>query len=111
MMRLITDNFFVVNSSETLTKTTDEFQNMGSHIQHGSRLIDKYDRRQLADKVLIALAFAFYFLVCAYIINERLFGGFNWFAFFIEFFFPNQEELIVLISESATSAKSKIKDL
>ncbi|GAV03405.1 hypothetical protein RvY_13833 [Ramazzottius varieornatus] len=101
----------LVSSSETLGKTTDEFQNMGSHIQQGSRLIDKYDRRQLADKILIALAFAFYFLVCVYIINERLFGGFNWFSFFVEFFFPNQEESIDLMTQSSPPATSKVKDL
>lgn len=85
---------FLATSSETLSKVTDEFQAMGSTIQQGGRLIDKYDRRQFADKILIALAFSFFFLVCTYIVNKRLFGGFNWFRFFFEFLFPAEEPLV-----------------
>ncbi|XP_055346884.1 vesicle transport protein SEC20-like isoform X2 [Paramacrobiotus metropolitanus] len=79
----------LATSSETLGKINDEYQSMGSTIQQGGRLIDKYGRRQFTDKILITLGFAFFFLVCAYIVNKRLFGGFNWFTFFLEFFFPS----------------------
>ena len=66
---------------------------MGSTIQQGSHLIDKYDRRQFTDKVIITLAFMFFFAVCAYVVNKRLFGGFNWLSFLVEVFFANEPDL------------------
>ncbi|OQV21753.1 putative Vesicle transport protein SEC20 [Hypsibius exemplaris] len=99
----------LVSSSETLTKATDEFQSMSSIIQQGGRLIDKYDRRAFTDKVLITLAFAFFFLVCFYIVNKRLFNGFNWFAFFIEFFFPSQDEPLLIVKSTSSGQTNALR--
>ncbi|GFO40958.1 vesicle transport protein sec20-like [Plakobranchus ocellatus] len=60
------------HSSTALRKTQAEFNNMGSHIQNSQRLLTKYGRRELTDRLLILLALVFFFATVLYIIKKRL---------------------------------------
>lgn len=63
----------LVSSSSTVTDTSEEFKTMGSAIQQSRKLLTKYGRRELTDKVLILLALAFFFACVFYVIKKRLF--------------------------------------
>ena len=47
---------------------------MGAVIGQSGKLITKYGRRETTDKVLIFLAFAFFFSVVFYILRKRVLG-------------------------------------
>ena len=64
---------FTANSSHTLTTTQEEFKNMGGVIGQSGKLLAKYGRRELTDKVLVFFAFAFFMACVLYIIKKRLF--------------------------------------
>jgi len=63
----------LANSSSTLHSTQEEFKNMGGVISQSGKLLAKYGRRELTDKVLVFFAFAFFMACVLYIIKKRLF--------------------------------------
>ncbi|XP_050399555.1 vesicle transport protein SEC20 [Patella vulgata] len=65
-------NTTLFSSSKTVSDTHDEFQGMGGHIQTSHRLLTKYGRRDLTDKLLIFLALVFFFATVLYIVKKRV---------------------------------------
>ncbi|KAM9332352.1 vesicle transport protein SEC20 [Pholidichthys leucotaenia] len=63
----------LATSSRTLQETNEEFKNMTGTIHLGRKLIFKYNRRELTDKLLIFLALALFFATVLYILKKRLF--------------------------------------
>jgi len=63
----------LVNSSTVIRETEKEFGTMGATIQSGGKLLSKYTRRELTDKILIALALCLFFGVVFYILRKRVF--------------------------------------
>ena len=64
----------LVKSSHQISDTQDEFRSMSGHIQNSHKLLTKYGRRELTDKLLIFLALIFFFSTVLYIIKKRMFG-------------------------------------
>lgn len=64
---------FKATSSRTIQETNDEFKTMTGTIQIGRKLITKYNRRELTDKLLIFLALALFLATVLYILKKRLF--------------------------------------
>jgi protein transport protein SEC20 len=64
----------LVQSSQTVEETHQEFMNMGSAIGQSKKLITKYGRREVTDRILILLAFAFFFACVFYILRKRVLG-------------------------------------
>ncbi|KAK7922585.1 hypothetical protein WMY93_009487 [Mugilogobius chulae] len=60
-------------SSKTVQETNEEFKAMTGTIQLGRKLITKYNRRELTDKLLIFLALALFLATVLYILKKRLF--------------------------------------
>ncbi|KAM9850374.1 vesicle transport protein SEC20 [Aulostomus maculatus] len=63
----------LATSSRTIQETNDEFKTMTGTIQLGRKLITKYNRRELTDKLLIFLALALFLATVLYILKKRLF--------------------------------------
>ncbi|XP_024139349.1 vesicle transport protein SEC20 [Oryzias melastigma] len=63
----------LATSSKTVHETNEEFKAMTGTIQLGRKLITKYNRRELTDKLLIFLALALFFATVLYILKKRLF--------------------------------------
>uniref|UniRef100_A0A8C6RLA5 BCL2/adenovirus E1B interacting protein 1 n=1 Tax=Nannospalax galili TaxID=1026970 RepID=A0A8C6RLA5_NANGA len=63
----------LVNSSRTILNANEEFKSMSGTIQLGRKLITKYKRRELTDKLLIFLALALFLATVLYIVKKRLF--------------------------------------
>uniref|UniRef100_A0A8I5ZK41 BCL2 interacting protein 1 n=1 Tax=Rattus norvegicus TaxID=10116 RepID=A0A8I5ZK41_RAT len=63
----------LVSSSRTLLDANEEFKSMSGTIQLGRKLITKYNRRELTDKLLIFLALALFLATVLYIVKKRLF--------------------------------------
>ncbi|KAM3612251.1 uncharacterized protein V6R79_005456 [Siganus canaliculatus] len=63
----------LATSSRTVQETNDEFKTMTGTIQLGRKLITKYNRRELTDKLLIFLALALFLATFLYILKKRLF--------------------------------------
>ncbi|XP_072295857.1 vesicle transport protein SEC20-like [Eucyclogobius newberryi] len=63
----------LATSSKTVQETNDEFKTMTGTIQLGRKLITKYNRRELTDKLLIFLALALFLATVLYILKKRLF--------------------------------------
>ncbi|CAL8265681.1 unnamed protein product [Merluccius merluccius] len=63
----------LVTSSKTVQETNDEFRSMTGTIHLGRKLILKYNRRELTDKLLIFLALALFLATVLYILKKRLF--------------------------------------
>lgn len=61
------------NSSRTILEANEEFKSMSGTIQLGRKLITKYNRRELTDKLLIFLALALFLATVLYILKKRLF--------------------------------------
>ncbi|XP_028315274.1 vesicle transport protein SEC20 isoform X2 [Gouania willdenowi] len=62
----------LATSSRTIHETNDEFKTMTGTIQLGRKLITKYNRRELTDKLLIFLALALFLATVLYILKKRL---------------------------------------
>lgn len=62
-----------VTSSQTVQETNEEFRSMTGTIHLGRKLILKYNRRELTDKLLIFLALALFLATVLYILKKRLF--------------------------------------
>lgn len=63
----------LVKSSETVTETGEEFKLQSSLLQQSRKLLGKYGRREITDKVFIFLALAFFFGAVLYVVLKRLF--------------------------------------
>ncbi|XP_048885465.1 vesicle transport protein SEC20-like [Brienomyrus brachyistius] len=63
----------LATSSRTVLETHEEFKAMTGTIQLGRKLITKYNRRELTDKLLIFLALALFLATVLYILKKRLF--------------------------------------
>ncbi|XP_042274744.1 vesicle transport protein SEC20 [Thunnus albacares] len=63
----------LATSSRTIQETNEEFKTMTGTIQLGRKLITKYNRRELTDKLLIFLALALFLATVLYILKKRLF--------------------------------------
>lgn len=63
----------LTQSSNTVLETQEEFKMMGGVIQQSTKLLSKYDRRELTDKALIFLALSFFFACVIYVIKKRIF--------------------------------------
>ncbi|KAF7657292.1 hypothetical protein LDENG_00028950 [Lucifuga dentata] len=63
----------LATSSRTVQETNEEFKTMTGTIQLGRKLITKYNRRELTDKLLIFLAVALFLATVLYILKKRLF--------------------------------------
>ncbi|KAK5611552.1 Vesicle transport protein S20 [Crenichthys baileyi] len=63
----------LATSSRTIQETNEEFKAMTGTIQLGRKLITKYNRREITDKLLIFLALALFFATVLYILKKRLF--------------------------------------
>ncbi|XP_035672153.1 vesicle transport protein SEC20-like [Branchiostoma floridae] len=63
----------IVSSSKTVGDTHEEFKSQGGTIQISRKLLSKYNRRELTDKLLIFLAVAFFFATVLYILKKRVF--------------------------------------
>ena len=66
--------FFVVESSRKIEKAKDEMADMGSSVRTSQRLLAKYDRRELTDKLLIIAGLSLFFGVVLYILKKRVLG-------------------------------------
>lgn len=64
----------LVSSSTRITTTKTGMDEIGADLKGSGRLISKYERRELTDKVLIALALVLLFGVVLYIIQKRTLG-------------------------------------
>ncbi|NWS13542.1 SEC20 protein, partial [Pachyramphus minor] len=62
-----------IGSSRTILEANEEFKSMSGTIQLGRKLITKYNRRELTDKLLIFLALALFLATVLYILKKRLF--------------------------------------
>lgn len=65
--------FLLVSGSKQVSDTHEEFKSMSGHIQNSKKLLTKYSRRELTDKLLIFLALVFFFASVLYIVKKRLF--------------------------------------
>uniref|UniRef100_A0A8C6SJI6 BCL2 interacting protein 1b n=1 Tax=Neogobius melanostomus TaxID=47308 RepID=A0A8C6SJI6_9GOBI len=63
----------LATSSRTVLEANEEFKNMTGTIHLGRKLILKYNRRELTDKLLIFLALALFLATVLYILKKRLF--------------------------------------
>lgn len=63
----------LIDSSATATETQEEFKTMGNVINYSKKILTKYGRREITDKVLIFLALAFFFACVLYVVMKRLF--------------------------------------
>ncbi|XP_041742526.1 vesicle transport protein SEC20-like [Coregonus clupeaformis] len=63
----------LATSSRTVLETDEEFKSMTGTIHLGRKLISKYNRRELTDKLLIFLAVALFLATVLYILKKRLF--------------------------------------
>ncbi|XP_037636849.1 vesicle transport protein SEC20 isoform X2 [Sebastes umbrosus] len=63
----------LATSSRTVQETNEEFKTMTGTIKLGRKLITKYNRRELTDKLLIFLALALFLATVLYILKKRLF--------------------------------------
>nr|CAG4650525.1 EOG090X0EO1 [Sida crystallina] len=63
----------LVQSSQTVSDTQEEFKVMGSAIVTAKKLVSRYGRREVTDMILIVLAACFFFACCVYVILKRMF--------------------------------------
>ena len=63
-----------MTSSRKIEKTKEEMADMSSNVRTSKRLLAKYDRRELTDKLLIIAGLSLFFGVVLYILKKRLLG-------------------------------------
>ncbi|XP_076266427.1 vesicle transport protein Sec20 [Rhynchophorus ferrugineus] len=63
----------LVTSSDTVLGTREELKVTSGAISQSGKLLDKYGRRELTDKVLMFFAFLFFVVCVVYIVQKRLF--------------------------------------
>lgn len=62
----------LVISSQTLTSTKEEFKVMSGTLSMSRRILTKYNRRELTDRLLIILALALFLATVLYILKKRI---------------------------------------
>ncbi len=72
-MSACSTNVCIFQLVDVLYFAEKEFGTMGATIQSGGKLLSKYSRRELTDKILIALALCLFFGVVFYILRKRVF--------------------------------------
>ncbi|XP_022659444.1 vesicle transport protein SEC20-like [Varroa jacobsoni] len=73
----------LVDSSATIIESGQEATKMNQEIQHSSKLLTKYDRRETTDKILIFFSFLFFFACVLYVLKKRAGIPFSWLYMFI----------------------------
>lgn len=63
----------LVGTSAVITESQEESRHMGSAILQSKKLLTKYGRREMTDRVLIFLALLFFFACVLYVLKRRLF--------------------------------------
>lgn len=63
----------LVGTSTVITESQEESRQMGSAILQSKKLLTKYGRREMTDRVLIFLALLFFFACVLYVLKRRLF--------------------------------------
>ncbi|KAG7201277.1 hypothetical protein KM043_004055 [Ampulex compressa] len=63
----------LITSSDKVSSTKDELEHQQQVIVQSGKLLGKYGRREVTDKALLALAFAFFLACVFYILQKRLF--------------------------------------
>lgn len=63
----------LTTSSATVSETSQEFKLMSNYIANSKTLLSKYGRRELTDKILTILAFAFFFGCVIYVVSKRVY--------------------------------------
>ncbi|KAK8768952.1 vesicle transport protein Sec20 isoform X2 [Amblyomma americanum] len=63
----------LVNTSTVITESQEESRQMSSAILQSKKLLSKYGRREMTDRVLIILALLFFFACVLYVLKRRLF--------------------------------------
>ena len=63
----------LITSSDKVTSTKDELEHQQQVIVQSGKLLGKYGRREVTDKALVALSFAFFLACVFYILQKRLF--------------------------------------
>ncbi|XP_012287747.1 vesicle transport protein SEC20 [Orussus abietinus] len=63
----------LITSSDKVTGTKDELEHQQQVIAQSGKLLGKYGRREVTDKALLMLAFAFFLACVFYILQKRLF--------------------------------------
>ncbi|XP_076279154.1 vesicle transport protein Sec20 [Lasioglossum baleicum] len=63
----------LITSSDKVSSTSGELEHQQQVIVQSGKLLGKYGRREVTDKVLLALAFAFFLACVFYILQKRLF--------------------------------------
>jgi protein transport protein SEC20 len=64
----------LTTSSSTLKDTGIHMTAIGQSIKSGGKLITKYGRREMTDKILLFMALLLYFGVIIYILKKRVFS-------------------------------------
>ncbi|KAG0430541.1 hypothetical protein HPB47_022594, partial [Ixodes persulcatus] len=62
-----------VGTSSVITESQEESRHMSSAILQSKKLLTKYGRREMTDRVLILLAVVFFFACVLYVLKRRLF--------------------------------------
>lgn len=62
----------LIHSSSVLVQTHTEFESHAGHIQTGNKLLSKYERRELTDKILVTIALILYLAVIYYVLQKRV---------------------------------------
>uniref|UniRef100_A0A915HZU6 Vesicle transport protein SEC20 n=1 Tax=Romanomermis culicivorax TaxID=13658 RepID=A0A915HZU6_ROMCU len=62
----------LVDSSQVITETDLEFRTMSSAVTSTGKLLSKFGRREMTDRILFLFAFLFFFGVVLYIIKKRM---------------------------------------
>ncbi|EEC05398.1 conserved hypothetical protein [Ixodes scapularis] len=65
--------FGAVGTSSVITESQEESRHMSSTILQSKKLLTKYGRREMTDRVLILLAVVFFFACVLYVLKRRLF--------------------------------------
>ena len=60
-------------SSRPILETSEEFKALNGAIHLGRKLIFKYNRREVTDKLLIFLALGLFLATVVYIVKKRIF--------------------------------------
>jgi len=63
----------LLTSSDKVGSTKDELEHQQQAIAQSGKLLGKYGRREITDKALLVLAFAFFLACVFYILQKRLF--------------------------------------
>lgn len=73
--------WFLASSSAQIKDTQDEYKGLSGIIQTSKNLLNKYNRREITDRLLIFFGLVLFFSTVLYILKKRLpiFGGWKLF--------------------------------